>query len=889
MTPSPSSRVALLLVLAFAISLFLTCTVTPTEALTRHSRHTAPQPSAPTLVPHSLRISNLDVSTHPDLVVDSARPQLSWRLADEGTRGLHQTAYRLVLLTSNASGIVAIAGGDTGRVDSSRSHGVQHPASLAANTRYVVLVKYWSSTGRESGWAEAAFRTSMLDEWRAAPGQWVGSLIIPMHQLRRDFSLPNSSSITSATVCMSGIGYSTLYMNGRAVDPSRVLDPGWTTYQRRTLYTSFAVESFLQPGLNAVAVALGNGWYSQEQYMVGQQEPSYGPPRLWLWLHIEYSDGSTIDLSTDTTWQGSTGPTLHDGVYMGSVVDHRWVRPEWTSPGFNDPTSLWLNVSVLPSPLDADGVLALQTMDPIRLPPSNLHVATSGSQGNPPGVVGGDLIAQRGGIIQPIALSFGVLGYDVQGQPFDLGQNIAGWCRLNMTGKRGSSVMVRYTETMELPGPQTLTALYSDNLQNAAATEIFVFAEDDVEESFVPAFTYHGFRFLEVRGARNTITADKVECYFVHTEVTLVGNATFDNRVMDQLQHNLQWGQLANLMSIPSDCPQRDERKGWMGDAGISVDESLYNFDSGNFYPNFLNLIHDVQAADGSVPDTVPFSYGTRHADPNCQQTHTHTLAASSQLSNTDMYRTTKLTGQRGPSSCAVLCRVSPTIGGTAYPSIAWAVYDHYGDISVLQSSYQGIKAWVEFIRAEWTKGGLQSIAYSYGDWIPPAPYPQTDPHLIASFPFLKDVQTVLRVAALLNDTATVADYTALYTHLTADFNKQFYKNNTLGYADGSQAANTLALALPGVVADENVPAIVAALVANITALGHHTCGVTSISQLFPMLSIHGHHDLALKLAQQTEYPSYGWCAYHSTQQVPHQHSIISHCTHLSTHYPLSM
>ena len=612
-------RLGLPAMLAFALTLALLLSCPPAAALSRHPRQLAPTASVPALFPNSLRIEHLSASTHPvDLVVDTAHPHFSWQLADEGQRGLHQTAYQLVLLASTPSGLMHLTDGDTGRINSSHSHTVYHPLPLSPNSRYVLRVKYWSSSGLESGWAEAAFRTSMLDEWPAAPGQWIGSRIIPMHQLRRELTLPNDgSTIAAATVLMSGIGYSALFVNGRAVDPSRVLDPGWTTYQRRTLYVSLAVEAFLQPGPNVLAVALGSGWYSQEQYVVGQQEPSYGPPRLWLWLHVEYTDNRTVDVATDSTWLGSTGPTLHDAVYMGSVVDHRWERAGWTSVGFNDPTSLWLNASILPSPLDPDGVLALQTMDPIRLPPYNLHVATSGSQGNPPGVVGGDLIAQRGGIIQPVALTFGVLGYDVQGQPFDLGQNMAGWCQIKMTGKRGSSVMVRYTETMELPGPQTLTALYSDNLQNAAATEIFVFAEDDVEETFVPAFTYHGFRYLEVRGARNTITADKVECYFVHSEVTLVGNVTFDNRVMNQLQHNIQWGQLSNLMSLPSDCPQRDERKGWLGDAGISADESLYNFDSGNFYRNFLDLIHDVQAADGSVPDTVPFSYGTRHADPN--------------------------------------------------------------------------------------------------------------------------------------------------------------------------------------------------------------------------------------------------------------------------------
>ena len=204
-----------------------------------------------------------------DLVVDTNHPYFSWRLADEGQRGVHQSAYRLLLLTATPSGLVALPGGDTGRVNSSRSHLVLHPLPLSPNSRYVVRVRYWSSSGRESDWAEAAFRTSMLNEWRAAPGQWVGSRVIPMHQLRREFALPGGA-ITAATVSMSGIGYSTLFVNGRAVDPSRVLDPGWTTYQRRTLYVSFAVESLLKPGANALAVALGNGWYSQEQYNVGQ-------------------------------------------------------------------------------------------------------------------------------------------------------------------------------------------------------------------------------------------------------------------------------------------------------------------------------------------------------------------------------------------------------------------------------------------------------------------------------------------------------------------------------------------------------------------------------------------------------------------------------------------
>ena len=572
-------------------------------------------PRAGSLLPHSLRIEHLDVATHPDLVIDTCTPRFSWQLTDEAVRGLTQSAYQLQLLTQQPDGSLLLTAdeADTGKVSSNASINVAHPFCLSPNTRYLLRVRYWSSTGRESEWAQATFRTALGDTWRAIPAQWIGSTIIPMHQLKKEFSLPSSPAITAATVMMSGIGYSTLLINGKPVDPTRKLDPGWTTYQKRTLYVSFAVESFLAAGANALAVELGNGWYSQEQYRDGLDQPSYGPPRVLLWLEVKYADNSTTDVYSDTTWLGSTGPTIHDGVYMGSIVDHRWQRDGWSMAGFSDHTSVWINASTMSSPLDSDGVLSLQYMDPIRTAPDNLHVATSGTQANPPGVVGGDLVKQQGGVIQPVQV-----GGCTEGQPFDLGQNIAGYCELKMTGKRGMSVLVRYSETQTLKNnPQVAQSLYTENLRLAASTDIFIFAQDDVEETFVPPFTVHGFRYFEVRGAKYTITPDKVQCYFTHTETKMVGNFTTSSTVMNQIHHNIQWGQLSNMMSLPSDCPQRDERKGWMGDAGLTVDESLWNFDSANFYRNFLDLIHDTQTDDGQVSDTVPLTYGRFPADPN--------------------------------------------------------------------------------------------------------------------------------------------------------------------------------------------------------------------------------------------------------------------------------
>ena len=769
--------------------------------------------AASSLVPHSLRIEHLDVATHPDLVLDTCTPLFSWQLTDEGVRGLTQSAYQLQVLAQQPDGSMLLTAdeADTGKVASNASTNVAHPYCLSHNTRYLLRVRYWSSTGRESEWAQATFRTALGSAWRDSPAQWIGSTTIPMHQLRKDFTLPSSPSVTSATLSMSGIGYSTLYINGKAVDPSRKLDPGWTTYEKRTLYVSFAVESFLQAGgVNALSIELGSGWFSQEQYRDGAPE-TYGPPRLWLQLTVTHADNSTTEVYSDASWLGSTGPTVHDGVYMGSIVDHRWQRDGWMMAGWTDPTAVWINATALPSPLDSTGVLSLQYMDPIRTAPDNLHVATSGNQGNPAGVVGGDLIRQNGGVIQPTEV-----GGASEGQPSDLGQNIAGWCQMKIRSKRGMSVLVRYSETQSLKNnPQVAESLYTENLRNAASTDIFINGQDDVEETFVPPFTIHGFRYFEVRGAKNELRPEQVQCLFVHTETKMVGNFTHASTVMNQIQHNILWGQLSNMMSLPSDCPQRDERKGWMGDAGLTVDESLYNFDSANFYRNFLDLIHDIQTADGQVSDTVPITYGRFPADPNW---------------------------------------------GTAYPTIVWYMYDHYGDVSIVQKHYQWVKMWTEYLRSGWKQNGLAGIENEYGDWVPPPPETQSDPALIASFPFLRDVLTVGKMAALLNDTDTAKDYAVLYTQLVADFNKQWYQGGTTGYADGKQTANALALALPGLVEKANVDGVVKALVTDIIAHGtHFTTGIVGVAQLFPVLSAHGQHDLALKLAQQTTYPSYGY------------------------------
>jgi alpha-L-rhamnosidase len=339
-------------------------------------------------------------------------------------------------------------------------------------------------------------------------------------------------------------------------------------------------------------------------------------------------------------------------------------------------------------------------------------------------------------------------------------------------------------------------------------------------ETFEPLFTYHGFRYLLVNGYDNINTGD-IECYNAHSETRLIGNFTSSSAILNQIQHNILWSQLSNSMSLPTDCPQRNERRGWMGDAALSIDEVLYNFDYVNFYLNFLTMIADNQATDGAVSDTVPFTVGTSPADPNW---------------------------------------------GSAYVTITWYLYEHTGDINILEKYYAGIQAWIDCLTNKYTQTGLANMYYNYGDW---AAVQQTkNASLVSSYAFLHDVYMFINISKILNRTDNVQKYTQLYQRLADEFHRVFYNTTINGYTDGSQTANILALALPNVVPTSLRVTVLNTLINNILTTGYFTGGIVSVAALFPLLSNEGHHDLALKLALSTSYPSYGYMFHNDIQNA---------------------
>jgi alpha-L-rhamnosidase len=492
---------------------------------------------------------------------------------------------------------------------------------------------------------------------------------------------------------------------------------------------------------------------------------------------------------------------------MGTTMDLRTARSCWSCANFTDPYSLWINASILPSPVNvaAGGQLSLQTMDPIRIGPDALHIGTSGHLGNVAGVQGASLT--DGGILKPISQDY------VNGQVFDLGQNFAGWCKLSSLNAAQSTVIqLRYAELRYSRGENGIgfSGLYYENLANIAVMDT-VILNGTGNETFEPLFTYHGFRYLLVNGYDN-IDKDNVECYNAHTETKFIGNFTSSSAILNQIQHNILWSQLSNSMSLPTDCPQRNERRGWMGDAGLSIDEALYNFDYVDFYLNFLTMISDNQTPDGAVSDTVPFTVGFSPADPNW---------------------------------------------GTAYVAITWYLYEHTGDVTIIKKYYKGIQAWIDCLTGKYQQLGLAKMYHYWGDWAS-AQSPSNN-SLVSSYAYLRDVHTFINMSQILNQTDNVQRYTQLYQQLADEFHRVFYNAATGTYIDGTQAMNILALALPNVVPMSIRAAVLNLLVNNLVTTGHFTGGMVSVAPLYPLLSREGHHDLALKLALTTTYPSYGY------------------------------
>jgi alpha-L-rhamnosidase len=605
-----------------------------------------------------------------------------------------------------------------------------------------------------------------------------GEQSLPARMLRREFTL--EAAPKRAVLYVSGLGTSEVYLNGAKAGDA-VLSPGLTDYDKRFFYVTHDVTKMLRAGPNAVGAWLGNGRYFAPRLEVPVAMRTFGAPRLRLQLEMEMEGGKTETVVSDMSWKLTTkGPVRSNNEFDGEVYDARAEMPGWSTAEFDD--TAWEPVEMVAAP---NGVAAAQMAEPLKVTET----------------------------LRPVKVSAVRPGVWI----FDMGQNMVGWCRLKLRGTAGTRVQLRHSETLKPDGN-----LYLDNLRSARATDIYTL-KGGGPEVWEPRFIYHGFRYVEVTGFPGTPAADALEGRVVHDAMAPAGSWESSNDLLNKLHKNIYWGIRGNYRSIPTDCPQRDERQGWLGDRSVVSRSESYLFDVGAFYSKWHTDLVDSQRTTGSIPDVAP-AYWTFYND-------------------------------------------SVTWPGT-FLLVPAMLHTQYGDTRVIAEHYDALKRWVDYMRG-FIKDGLMPKD-TYGDWcVPPEkpdlihsqdPARKTDGTLIGTAYFHKMLELMAGYARMTGRTAEAAEYERLAAGMRAAFHKKFYDESKGVYGNGTQTSSILPLAF-GMAPAEVREKVFSNLVGRIESesANHVGTGLVGAQWLMRTLSDNGRPDLAYRIATQTTYPGWGY------------------------------
>lgn len=568
--------------------------------------------------------------------------------------------------------------------------------------------------------------------------------------------------VRRATLYASALGVYEPRLNGSRVGGD-VLAPGWTDYDKRVMYQTYDVTSLLRSGRNTIAAIVGEGWYAGN---IGPFENAhYGTaPRLLMQLSLEFEDGTERCIATDGTWNTSRGPLEYADLIHGEIYDTRKAMPGWDEPGF--PDERW-------EPVDAEEV------EPAKL------MAQIG-----PGV----RIVED---LKPAAVTRHRSGCHI----VDLGQNISGWIALRASGSAGTRVTMRFAEMLREDG-----TVYTENLRSARQTDLFIL-KGEGEETYEPTFTFHGFRYVEVSGLE-TLGADQITGRVVHSATPPAGSLHTSDPLLDRLYANIVWGQRDNFLSVPTDCPQRDERLGWLGDAQIFAGTASYNMDVRGFFEKWMIDVADAQFASGAYPDIAPFVGGVLRA---------------------------------GTAAWADAGIVVP-----------WTMYVMYGDREMLEAQYPGMRRYIAFLERE-SPDGVRP-AEGYGDWLSIGE--ETPKEVLATAYYAYCAGLMEKTAAALGKPDDAAYYGELCRHVRAAFNQAFVAE------DGTIRGNTqtgyvLALHMKLLEPDLARKAV-GHLLANIGRNGGHlSTGFVGVGYLLPALTEAGAVDAAYRLLLNRTFPSW--------------------------------
>ncbi|TVR54412.1 MAG: alpha-L-rhamnosidase [Puniceicoccaceae bacterium] len=719
------------------------------------------------------------------LGIGETRPLLRWKLQSR-QRDQAQSAWQVIVSTDPA----ALKRGegdlwDSGKVGDAASNGITYAGrELHSRQRCWWKARVWDARGRPSGWSEAAWWELGLltaGDWSA---DWIESAVVggkwtsaPAPYFRKGFTLP--AAVAEARLYITALGVFDASINGSRIS-DEVFSPGWTNYLKHVQVSTYDVTRLLKKGDNRLGVILGDGWYCGFVSNEGRQ--IYGDrPRLLAQLEVRLKNGETIFVGTDPSWETRTGPILEADFLMGESQDARLALPDWDRAGGS-----------------SDGwVPAL-----------------------PAGAVTATLIPRIGPAVRPQevlrpvgpAKAFG--GWNHRSFVYDLGQNITGSIRLTMKHRAGKTIRLRFAERLQDNGRP-----YYENLRSARATDSYTFATDG-EETFEPRFTFHGFQYIEliVEDSReDPPPPEAIEAIVLHSDIPPTGSFQCSHPLLNRLYQNIEWGQRGNYLDVPTDCPQRDERLGWTGDAQMFIATGAFIRDIEGFFTRWQLNLDDAQQDSGAIPAVIP-----------------HTKPGETKGNDS------------GPawSDAVVIC--------------PWTIYRHYGNTRILERHFDSLRRYVDFLESS-SKNLIRCHPDTtpwggFGDWLTLDAETPTD--LIGTAFFAYSAGLLGRIADTLGKSGLARRYGKLSADVAAAFRHRFVTPEGLVVAN-TQTAYVLALKFD-LLTPEMRPVATEALVRHIRKRGWHLAtGFVGTPYLNDVLSENGHLDVAYRLLEQESYPSW--------------------------------
>ncbi|MGE4587205.1 MAG: family 78 glycoside hydrolase catalytic domain [Mangrovibacterium sp.] len=724
----------------------------------------------------------------------SSLPRLSWEIRS-AKRQLFQTAWQVKCAAAESDLLSDIhLLWNSGKVESDQSVQVEYRGrSLSSGQRVYWQVKVWDNRGEESEWSRLAFwEMGLLEEadWKA---KWIEAEIeenlygsAPCPFLRREFTL--TRPVKKAVAYVSSHGLHELSVNGRKpVD--ELFTPGWTSYHKRLQVKVYELTGILRNGTNALGVILADGWYRGYLGWEGKRNLYGDKLALLFQLRLEYEDGSEGLVLSDGSWTSSSGPLLQSDIYNGEVYDARLEMPGWNRPGFDD--YAWKPVKT------ADyGYKNLVSSEglPVRITET----------------------------LRPVEKIITPKGEQV----FDLGQNMVGWVRFRLKGKSGQRIVLSHAEVLDQEGN-----FYTENLREAKAADTYVFRGEGTE-CWEPRFTFHGFRYVRVSEYSGKVDLDNLEGRVVHSDMAKTGQFICSDEMVNRLQQNIDWGLRGNFLDVPTDCPQRDERLGWTGDAQVFAPAACFNRDVVNFYGKWMKDFIADQRADGSIPWVIPNMVenggGTGWSDGF---------------------------GATGWADAGVI--------------IPWTVYHVYGNRRILEDQYASMKGWEEYMIRESGDSCIFNSGFHFGDWLSFAEYysyrynapdygyagAHTDKDLVGTAYFYHTTWLMEKIARILDRQDDAVRYAALQPRIKSAFQKEFMTASGR-LSSNTQTAYVLALAF-GLVPDELIAVAARRLADDVSYFGHLTTGFLGTPLLCQVLTDYGYPELAFKLLYNKRYPSW--------------------------------